>query len=100
MLGSIYAMVGVALTLSIGVLKFLNFSIPGLFMIGGMATWALVRVGTAFASGFIQVRMKLWDPGNHSSGSRNRRLRTGCWKSVVDNLGMPNRMGTKGVETL
>src|SRR5262245_5839463 len=44
MLGSIYAMVGVALTLSIGVLKFLNFSIPGLFMIGGMTTWALVRL--------------------------------------------------------
>lgn len=43
MLGSIYAMVGVALTLSIGVLKFLNFSIPGLFMIGGMATWFLIR---------------------------------------------------------
>jgi branched-chain amino acid transport system permease protein len=45
MLGSIYAMVGVALTLGIGVLKFLNFSIPGLFMIGGMVTWALVRHG-------------------------------------------------------
>src|SRR5882724_2190868 len=45
MLGAIYAMVGVALTLSIGVLKFLNFSIPGLFMIGGMTTWALVRAG-------------------------------------------------------
>ena len=45
MLGSVYAMVGVALTLSIGVLKFLNFSIPGLFMIGGMATWALVNAG-------------------------------------------------------
>ena len=45
MLGSIYAMIGVALTLSIGVLKFLNFSIPGLFMIGGMTTWALVRTG-------------------------------------------------------
>jgi branched-chain amino acid transport system permease protein len=45
MLGSVYAMVGVALTLSIGVLKFLNFSIPGLFMIGGMTTWALVRAG-------------------------------------------------------
>jgi branched-chain amino acid transport system permease protein len=45
MLGSIYAMVAVALTLSIGVLKFLNFSIPGLFMIGGMATWALTRGG-------------------------------------------------------
>src|SRR5205807_1465590 len=45
MLGSIYAMVAVALTLSIGVLRFLNFSIPGLFMIGGMAMWALVRAG-------------------------------------------------------
>ncbi len=45
MLGSIYAMVAVALTLSIGVLRFLNFSIPGLFMIGGMAMWALVRSG-------------------------------------------------------
>jgi len=45
MLGSIYAMVGVALTLSIGVLKFLNFSIPGLFMIGGMTAWASLRAG-------------------------------------------------------
>src|SRR5712691_5901214 len=45
MLGSIYAMVAVALTLSMGVLKFLNFSIPGLFMIGGMVTWALTRGG-------------------------------------------------------
>ena len=43
MLGSIYAMVAVALTLSIGILRFLNFSIPGLFMIGAMAVWALVR---------------------------------------------------------
>jgi branched-chain amino acid transport system permease protein len=48
MLGSVYAMVGVALTLSIGLLKFLNFSIPGLFMIGGMTTWALVRAGMAW----------------------------------------------------
>lgn len=45
MLGSIYAMIGVALTLSIGVLKFLNFSIPGLFMIGGMTTWVFIRHG-------------------------------------------------------
>ena len=45
MLGSVYAIVGVALTLSIGVLKFLNFSIPGLFMVGGMATWAVISVG-------------------------------------------------------
>jgi branched-chain amino acid transport system permease protein len=43
MLGSIYAMVAVALTLGMGILRFLNFSIPGLFMIGGMLTWALVR---------------------------------------------------------
>src|SRR6516162_6076774 len=46
MLGSIYAMVAVALTLSIGVLRFLNFSIPGLFMIGGVVAWGLVRGGT------------------------------------------------------
>ena len=45
MLGSIYAMIGVALTLSIGVLKFLNFSIPGLFMLGGMTTWLLIHRG-------------------------------------------------------
>jgi branched-chain amino acid transport system permease protein len=45
MLGSVYAMVAVALTLTIGVLRFLNFSIPGLFMIGAMVTWALVRAG-------------------------------------------------------
>jgi branched-chain amino acid transport system permease protein len=45
MLGAIYAMVGVALTVGIGVLRFLNFSIPGLFMVGGMTTWALVHVG-------------------------------------------------------
>jgi branched-chain amino acid transport system permease protein len=46
MLGSIYAMVAVALTLSIGVLNFLNFSIPGLFMLGGMTIWALLNAGS------------------------------------------------------
>jgi len=45
MLGSVYAMVAVALTLSIGVLNFLNFSIPGLFMLGGMTVWALAHAG-------------------------------------------------------
>ena len=45
MVGSIYAMIGVALTLSIGVLRFLNFSIPGLFMLGGMMTWMLIHQG-------------------------------------------------------
>jgi branched-chain amino acid transport system permease protein len=48
MLGSIYAMVAVALTLSIGVLRFLNFSIPGLFMIGGMTAWASLRSGMSW----------------------------------------------------
>jgi branched-chain amino acid transport system permease protein len=48
MLGAIYAMIGVALTLSIGVLRFLNFSIPGLFMLGGMITWAMIRAGAAW----------------------------------------------------
>src|SRR5712691_4036211 len=43
MLGSIYAMVAVALTLSIGILRFLNFSIPGLFMLGAMTVWAMVH---------------------------------------------------------
>jgi branched-chain amino acid transport system permease protein len=39
MLGSVYVLVAVAFSLTIGVLNFLNFSIPGLFMIGGMAFW-------------------------------------------------------------
>jgi branched-chain amino acid transport system permease protein len=58
MLGSIYAMVAVALTLSIGVLNFLNFSIPGLFMIAGMSLWALVYAGLpwpAAAAGALAV---------------------------------------------
>lgn len=41
MLGSVYALVAVAFTLTIGVLNFLNFSISGLFMIGGLVFWAL-----------------------------------------------------------
>ena len=45
MLGSVYAMVAVALTLSIGVLNFLSLSIAGLFMIGGMVFWALTQAG-------------------------------------------------------
>jgi branched-chain amino acid transport system permease protein len=58
MLGSIYAMVGVALTLSIGVLRFLNFSIPGLFMLGGMATWWFIHHGVPWplaAAGALAV---------------------------------------------
>jgi branched-chain amino acid transport system permease protein len=45
MLGAIYVLVAVSFTLAIGVLNFLNFSIPGLFMLGGMGTWILLKQG-------------------------------------------------------
>jgi branched-chain amino acid transport system permease protein len=45
MLGSVYALVAVAFTLAIGVLNFLNFSIPGLFMVAGMLTWFFLKTG-------------------------------------------------------
>jgi branched-chain amino acid transport system permease protein len=45
MLGAIYVLVGVSFTLAIGILNFLNFSIPGLFMVGGMVTWVLLKGG-------------------------------------------------------
>src|SRR5258708_15142664 len=45
MLGGIYVLIAVAFTLAIGVLNFLNFSIPGTFMVGGMVSWAMIRVG-------------------------------------------------------
>src|ERR671931_331141 len=48
MLGSVYALVAVAFTLAIGVLNFLNFSIPGLFMVAGMLTWFALRAGLAW----------------------------------------------------
>ncbi|MFG1357512.1 branched-chain amino acid ABC transporter permease [Xanthobacter pseudotagetidis] len=45
MLGAIYMLVAVAFTLAIGVLNFLNFSIPGLFMLGGMLAFGLMAKG-------------------------------------------------------
>lgn len=48
MLGSVYALVAVAFTFTIGILNFLNFSIPGVFMVTGMATWAMLKAGVAF----------------------------------------------------
>src|SRR5213596_996975 len=48
MLGSVYALIAVAFTLAIGVLNFLNFSIPGLFMVAGMLTWYLLRAHIAW----------------------------------------------------
>ena len=48
MLGSVYVTVAVAFTLSIGVLNFLNFTIPTLFMLAGMVGWALAYWGIPF----------------------------------------------------
>lgn len=45
MLGSVYVTVAVAFTLTIGILNFLNFTIPTLFMIAGMMGWALSYYG-------------------------------------------------------
>jgi len=48
MVGSVYALIAVAFTLAIGVLNFLNFSLPGLFMVAGMLTWYLLRAHIAW----------------------------------------------------
>jgi branched-chain amino acid transport system permease protein len=42
MLGGLYALVAVSFTFVIGMLNFLNFSIPGIFMLGGVLSWALM----------------------------------------------------------
>jgi branched-chain amino acid transport system permease protein len=53
LLGAIYMTVAVAFTLTIGVLNFLNFTIPTLFMLTGMVAWALLSRDTlAFAGGW------------------------------------------------
>ncbi|MGR7997339.1 MULTISPECIES: branched-chain amino acid ABC transporter permease [unclassified Xanthobacter] len=45
MLGAIYMLMAVAFTLAIGVLNFLNFSLPGLFMLGGMLAYGFITLG-------------------------------------------------------
>ena len=53
MLGAIYLTVAVAFTLTIGVLNFLNFTIPSLFMLTGMVAWGLREKGMlGFAGGW------------------------------------------------
>jgi branched-chain amino acid transport system permease protein len=46
MLGGILAFIAVAFTLTIGMLNFLNFTIPALFMLAAMVTWALSTTGS------------------------------------------------------
>lgn len=48
MLGGIYVGVAVAFTLTIGILNFLNFTIPVLFMLAGMVGWAVSFHGLPF----------------------------------------------------
>ena len=45
MLGGILAFVAVAFTLTIGMLNFLNFTIPALFMVAAMSAWAFATPG-------------------------------------------------------
>jgi branched-chain amino acid transport system permease protein len=53
LLGSIYMIVAVSFTLTIGILNFLNFTIPTLFMLTGMVAWALIADGyVKFAGGW------------------------------------------------
>ena len=49
MLGSIYISVAVAFTLTIGILNFLNFTIPALYMLAGMIGWSLSQYGLPFS---------------------------------------------------
>lgn len=49
MLGGILAFVAVAFTLTIGMLNFLNFTIPALFMVAALVTWAVSVAGAHFA---------------------------------------------------
>lgn len=48
MLGGVYVMVAVAFTLTIGMLNFLNFTIPPIFMIAGMVGWGFTYYGLPF----------------------------------------------------
>jgi branched-chain amino acid transport system permease protein len=49
LLGGIYALVALAFSLTIGILNFLNFSIPALFMLGGVVSCALLAKGCSIA---------------------------------------------------
>ncbi|MDF2114406.1 branched-chain amino acid ABC transporter permease [Roseiarcaceae bacterium H3SJ34-1] len=61
MLGSVYVTVAVAFTLTIGVLNFLNFTIPTLFMLAGMLAWALSTWGVpTWGVPFVHIGPMPW----------------------------------------
>ena len=53
MLGGLYVMVAVAFTLIIGMLNFLNFTIPALFMFAAMMMWATMTGNLPFGNDFL-----------------------------------------------
>lgn len=50
LLGGIYALVALSFSLTIGILNFLNFSIPALFMLGGIVSCAILFKGYGIAA--------------------------------------------------
>ena len=50
LLGGIYALVALSFSLTIGILNFLNFSIPALFMLGGIVSCAILSKGYGIAT--------------------------------------------------
>ncbi len=64
MLGGVYVLVAVSFTLTIGVLNFMNFSIPGLFMLGGMVAWKALTLGlpwpVALGAALVAAAMASW----------------------------------------
>ena len=66
MLGGLYVMVAVAFTLIIGMLNFLNFTIPALFMVAAMMMWATMTGNLPFGNetfASIFGEANLWIPG-------------------------------------
>lgn len=59
MLGSVYVSVAIAFTLTIGILNFLNFTIPTLFMLSAMVGWALSTWGLPFGLGTLSWPLAL-----------------------------------------
>jgi len=48
MLASIYMLVAVSFSIAIGILNFLNFSIPGVFMLSALTVWAALAKGASY----------------------------------------------------
>lgn len=60
LLGAIYVTIALAFNLTIGILNFLNFTIPPIFMLTGMLAWATAQYGLPFGlSGPLQWTLAL-----------------------------------------